>query len=120
MENRKNIILTGASHGLGLAISKQLISHEHTVYPNVIMASGDMVAIDTEAVKILKQFPEDNRITIPIEELGQFVAAKQLGLGSMEYELHEVEAHKGTEEKGNTDPAAIQIMMARNREKENR
>ena len=31
MENRKNIIVTGASHGLGLAISKQLISHEHTV-----------------------------------------------------------------------------------------
>lgn len=88
------------------------------VYPNVIMASGDMVAIDTEAVKILKQYPEDNRITPPIEELGQFVAARNLELGSMEYELREAEAHTGTEEKGNTDPAAIQIMMDRNREKE--
>ena len=47
------------------------------VFPYVIMASGDMVAIDTEAVKILKTFPEDNRITLPIEELRQFVAAKQ-------------------------------------------
>jgi uncharacterized protein (DUF362 family) len=90
------------------------------VYPNVIMASGDMVAIDTEAVKILKAFPEDNRITQPIEELGQFVAAKQLGLGSMEYELREAEAHNGTEEKGITDPAAIEVMMDRNREKGNR
>lgn len=31
MENRKIVIVTGASHGLGLAISKQLISHKHTV-----------------------------------------------------------------------------------------
>lgn len=28
---RKTIIVTGASHGLGLAISQRLISHEHTV-----------------------------------------------------------------------------------------
>ncbi len=87
------------------------------VFPNVIMASGDMVAIDTEAVKILKAFPEDNRITLPVEELGQFVAAKQMGLGSMEYKLRVAEAHTGTEEKGVTDPAAIQIMMDRNRER---
>ena len=31
MDNRKTIIVTGASHGLGLAISKHLISREHTV-----------------------------------------------------------------------------------------
>lgn len=88
------------------------------VYPNVIMASGDMVALDTEAVRILKEYPEDNRIDLPLEELGQFVAAKELGLGSMDYEVKLAEAHTGTEEKGNTDPAAIQIMMDRNREKE--
>jgi uncharacterized protein (DUF362 family) len=87
------------------------------VFPNVIMASGDMVAIDTEAVKILKAFLEDNRITLPVEELGQFVAAKQMGLGSMEYKLRVAEAHTGTEEKGVTDPAAIQIMMDRSRER---
>ena len=87
------------------------------VFQNVIMASGDMVAIDTEAVKILKAFPEDNRITLPIEELRQFAAAKQMDLGSMEYELCVAEAHIGTEEQGVTDPAAIRIMMDRNREK---
>jgi uncharacterized protein (DUF362 family) len=90
------------------------------VYPNVIMASGDLVAIDTEAVKMLKAFPEDNRIMLPIEQLGQFAAAKQLGLGSMEYELREAAAHTGTEEKGIKDPAAIQIMMDRKREKVDR
>ena len=90
------------------------------VYPNVIMASGDMVAIDTEAVKILKTFPEDNRITQPVEELGQFAGAKQLDLGSMKYELREAEAHYGTEERGITDPAAIEVMMERNREREKR
>ena len=84
------------------------------------MASGDMVAVDTEAVSILKTFPEDNRITQPVEELGQFAAAKQLDLGSMEYELREAEAHYGTEEKGITDPAAIEVMMERNREREQR
>ncbi len=31
MGKRKTIIVTGASHGLGLAISQRLISHEHTV-----------------------------------------------------------------------------------------
>lgn len=90
------------------------------MYPEVLMASGDMVAIDTEAVKILKQYPEDNRITGPIEELGQFSAALKLGLGSMDYKLIEAEAHTETEEKGNTDPAAIAVMMDRNREKEKR
>jgi uncharacterized protein (DUF362 family) len=88
------------------------------VYPNVIMASGDMVAIDAEAVRILKTFPEDNRITGPVEELGQFVAAKTLGLGSMEYELRSADALVRTEEQGITDPAAIEIMMDRDRERE--
>jgi hypothetical protein len=38
----------------------------------------------------------------------------------MEYELREAEAHNGTEEQGITDPAAIEVMMERNREKEKR
>jgi uncharacterized protein (DUF362 family) len=85
------------------------------VYPNVIMASGDMVAIDTEAVKILKTYPADNRINLPLDQLGQFVAATRLDLGSMEYELRAADALTGTEEQGITDPAAIEIMMERNR-----
>ena len=31
MENRKIVVVTGAGHGLGLAISQLLISHDHTV-----------------------------------------------------------------------------------------
>jgi NAD(P)-dependent dehydrogenase (short-subunit alcohol dehydrogenase family) len=41
--NRKTIIVTGANHGLGLAISKHLISHEHTV----LMVSRNEVKLKT-------------------------------------------------------------------------
>jgi uncharacterized protein (DUF362 family) len=64
------------------------------IYPAVIMASGDMVAIDTEAVKILKQYPAKNGIEIPIEEIVQLKTAQEWKLGSMDYIL--------TQGKGNT------------------
>jgi uncharacterized protein (DUF362 family) len=67
------------------------------VYPNVIMASGDMVAIDTEAVNILKQYPEKNRLDIPVEEMGQLKMAQEHGLGSMDYIIVEALAHTRTE-----------------------
>ncbi len=79
---------TATSHGKG-----------EYVYPNVLMASGDMVAIDAEAVKILKRFPEDNRLNIPLEEMGQFKGALQHQLGSMDYKLVETPARTGTEQK---------------------
>lgn len=79
------------------------------VYPNVIMASGDMVAIDTEVVKTLKTFPAQNRIQIPIEELGQIKVAQMHGLGSMDYEVVEAPAHSCTEELDNHDPATIAV-----------
>ena len=68
------------------------------VYPNVIMASGDMVAIDTEAVKILKRYPEKNRIDIPEEEMGQLKTAQEHRLGSMDYVVVEAPAHTCTEQ----------------------
>jgi len=68
------------------------------VYPNVIMASGDMVAIDTEAVKILKGYPEKNLLDIPVEESGQLKVAQENGLGMMDYILVEVPAHTCTEQ----------------------
>jgi uncharacterized protein (DUF362 family) len=80
------------------------------VYPNVIMASGDMVAVDSEAVKILKTFPADNRIQPPLEELGQLATASALGLGSMDYALVESPAHTQTEESNNLDPATLAVM----------
>lgn len=76
------------------------------VYPNVILASGDMVAIDAEAVKILKQFPEKNRLDVPVEEMGQIKGAVELGLGSLDYIVVEAPAHTRTEQEGMLkDPA---------------
>lgn len=68
------------------------------VYPNVIMASGDMVAIDTEAVNILKQYPEKNRLDVPVEEMGQLKTAQEHGLGSMDYIVVEAPARTRTEQ----------------------
>jgi uncharacterized protein (DUF362 family) len=68
------------------------------IYPNVILASGDMVAIDTEAVKILKRFPGENLLDIPIQDMGQLKTAQKHHLGSMEYTLIEARGHTCTEE----------------------
>jgi uncharacterized protein (DUF362 family) len=81
------------------------------VCPNVIMASGDMVAIDTEVVKILKTFPENNRISnIAVEDLQALRTAVEHGLGSMDYALVEAPANLWTEQEGNLDPAALAVM----------
>ena len=87
-------------------------------YPNVLMASGDMVALDAEAVKELQRFPADNRLDLPVEELGQIATAVRHGLGSLDYELICGTANSETEQKGNTDPAAIAVFMEMQREKE--
>lgn len=78
------------------------------VFPNLIMASGDMVAIDTEAVTILKGYPEQNRLDIPLDQMGQFVVAQEHKLGSMDYIVIESPARLQTEEQGVIkDPAAL-------------
>ncbi len=76
------------------------------IYPNVVMASGDMVAIDTEAVKILKQYPGKNKIDIPIKELGQLKVAQEHGLGSMDYVLLEAPANTHTIQESISDADA--------------
>lgn len=91
MDGRRTTV---SSHGRG-----------EYVYPNVIMASGDMVAIDTEAVKILQQYPGENQIGVPVETLGQLKTAHELGLGSMDYTVVEAPAHTHTEQEGVQDPA---------------
>ena len=70
------------------------------VYPNVIMASGDMVAIDAEAVRVLKTFPEENRLDVPVEEFEQLRAAEALGLGSMDAAVVEAPRKTHTEQEG--------------------
>jgi len=70
------------------------------VYPNVIMASGDMVAIDGEAVRILKGFPADNQLDIPLEEIEQLAGASKLGLGSLSAMVMEAPRNVQTEQLG--------------------
>lgn len=70
------------------------------VYPNVIMASGDMVAIDGEAVRILKEFPAGNRLDIPLEEIEQLAGASKLGLGSLNAMVMEAPRNSQTEQPG--------------------
>jgi hypothetical protein len=53
--------------------------------------------IDTEAVNILKQYPEENRLDIPVEEMGQLKTTQEHGLGSMDYIIVEAAARTRTE-----------------------
>jgi uncharacterized protein (DUF362 family) len=82
------------------------------VYPNVIMASGDMVASDTEAVKILKRFPAENRLNLPIEEMGQIKQAVRHSIGSIDYILVEGPGNTHTEEEGKLQGPALLAMAA--------
>ncbi|MBM4456372.1 MAG: DUF362 domain-containing protein [Chloroflexi bacterium] len=78
------------------------------VYPNLIMASGDMAAIDAQAVEILKGFPAKNRLDIPTAEMGQLKAAVELGLGQIESLVVEAEGRRATEQEGMLrDPALL-------------
>jgi len=70
------------------------------VYPNVILASGDMVAIDAEAVRILKTFPGKNQLDIPLNEMEQLRGAEALGLGSIQSDVLEAPANIRTEQDG--------------------
>jgi len=57
------------------------------VEPGVIMASGDQVAIDIEALKILGSYKARNRLTPDPYDSPQIAAALRHGLGSREYEV---------------------------------
>ena len=71
------------------------------------MASGDMVALDVEAVKILQGYPGKNKIGGPAEELGQIKVAAALGLGSLDYTVVEAAPHLRTEQESIHDPDAV-------------
>jgi uncharacterized protein (DUF362 family) len=57
------------------------------VEPGVIMASGDLVAIDVEALKILGSYGAKNRLLPNPYDSPQIVTALGLGLGSKDYEV---------------------------------
>lgn len=52
------------------------------VEPGIIMASGDMVAIDLEALKILQSYPAKNRLAGDPVDLPQIAAALKHGLAT--------------------------------------
>jgi uncharacterized protein (DUF362 family) len=60
------------------------------VEPNVILASGDRVAIDVEGVKILQSYPRDNLIQMPVWELPIIKRAVELNLGVSSEDDYEV------------------------------
>jgi hypothetical protein len=57
------------------------------VEPGIIMASGDLVAIDIEALKILGSYKANNRLPPNPCDSPQIVTAIRHGLGSREYKL---------------------------------
>jgi len=50
------------------------------VEPGIILASGDMVAIDVEALKVLQSYPADNRLDGDPYDLPQIATALKHGL----------------------------------------
>lgn len=57
------------------------------VEPGIIMASGDQVAIDVEALKILASYGAENRLTPNPWVSPQIATALKHGLGNKEYEV---------------------------------
>lgn len=50
--------------------------------PNLIFASGDRIAIDVEALKVLKSYKANNKLNMPIWEFPQIKRACELNLGA--------------------------------------
>ncbi len=57
------------------------------VEPGIIMASGDLVAIDVEALKILASYGAKNRLLPDPYDSPQIATALRHGLGAREYEV---------------------------------
>ena len=57
------------------------------VEPGVIMASGDLVAIDVEALKILGSYKAKNKLSANPYDSPQIVTALRHGLGAGEYRV---------------------------------
>jgi uncharacterized protein (DUF362 family) len=51
------------------------------VEPGVILTSGDRIALDVEGVKVLQQYPRDNKIQMPVWDIPYIRRAVELGLG---------------------------------------
>jgi uncharacterized protein (DUF362 family) len=67
MDGRKSFVSGGPDKG-------------RVVEPGIVMASGDMVAIDVEALKVLQSYPADNRLSGDPYQLPQIATALKHGL----------------------------------------
>jgi uncharacterized protein (DUF362 family) len=74
MDGRKAFVSGGPARG-------------ELVEPGVIMASGDQVAIDIEALKILGSYKAKNRLLLNPYDSPQIAIALRHGLGSKEYRV---------------------------------
>lgn len=78
MDGRKSFVTGGPDNG-------------DIVEPDVILASGDRLAIDVEGLKILQSYPQKNRIQMPAWEIPSIQRAVELGLGVPNEEAYIVE-----------------------------
>lgn len=69
MDGRKAFVSGGPAKG-------QLVE------PGLVLASGDLIAIDVEAMKVLLNYPASNKIPANLWELPQIATALKHGLGS--------------------------------------
>jgi len=69
MDARKVFVTGGPANG-------------HIESPNLILASGDMVSIDVEGVRILKSYNAKNRLDGSIWEIPQIRHAAEIGIGA--------------------------------------
>lgn len=74
MDGRKSFVSGGPDRGV-------------LAETGVILASGDLVAMDVEALKILTSYPADNRLDMDIWKFPQIRTALRHGLGSGEYQV---------------------------------
>ncbi|MDP9382160.1 MAG: DUF362 domain-containing protein [Chloroflexota bacterium] len=63
---------------------RALVSDEGPVTrePGYVLASGDPVALDVAALRLLKGYPAKNRLDLPVWQFPQVTAAIRLGLGA--------------------------------------
>ena len=69
IDGRKSFVTGGPDNG-------------DVVEPNVILASGDRIAVDVEGLKVLQAYPRDNLIKAPVWEMPLIRRAVELGLGA--------------------------------------
>ncbi len=77
VDSRKSFVTDGPASG-------------EIVEPNLILASGDRIAIDVEGVKILQSYPRLNRLQMPVWELPIIKGAVEFGLGASDEASYKV------------------------------